>query len=171
MIEICAVGGYNEVGKNMTAVKVDDEVVIFDMGIHLDPYIRYTEDEDVHNITTAELLNVGAIPNDSVIEDWRKHVKAIIPTHAHLDHIGAIMFLSNKYKAPIICTPFTAEVIRTISTDDKITLKNKTTVLNANSTHNLTKNIKVEFINITHSTPQTVMVALHTKYGTIIYAN
>ena len=55
MIEICAVGGYNEVGKNMTAVKVDEDVVILDMGLHLDSYIRYTEDEDIHDVSTKEL--------------------------------------------------------------------------------------------------------------------
>ena len=43
MIEIIPVGGYSEIGKNMTAIKVDDEVVILDMGIHLPNYIEYTE--------------------------------------------------------------------------------------------------------------------------------
>src|SRR3989338_6022986 len=116
MIEICAVGGYNEIGKNMTAIRVDDEVVIIDMGLHLDNYIKYTEDEeeDIVEISANELAKVGAIPNDSVIKDWRDKVKAIIPTHAHLDHVGALIFLSNKYNAPILCTPFTAEVIRAI---------------------------------------------------------
>ena len=172
MIEICAVGGYNEVGKNMTAIKVDDEVVIIDMGLHMENYIKFTEeDEDVRNISAAQLLKVGAIPDDSVIKDWRSKVKAIIPTHAHLDHVGALIFLANKYKAPIICTPFTREVIKTISTDEKIKLKNNIKTLNVNSTYKLSKNITVEFINMTHSTPQTVMVALHTKYGVILYAN
>jgi len=125
MIEICAVGGYNEVGKNMTAIKIDDEVVIIDMGLHMENYIKFTEeDEDVRNISAAQLLKVGAIPDDSVIKDWKSKVKAIIPTHAHLDHVGALIFLANKYKAPIICTPFTREVIKTISTDEKIKLKN-----------------------------------------------
>ena len=45
MIEIYCVGGFNEVGKNCVAVKVDDEVVIFDMGLQMDKYIRYTEEE------------------------------------------------------------------------------------------------------------------------------
>ena len=171
MIEICTIGGYNEVGKNMTAVKVGDEAVILDMGLHLDTYIKYTEDEDVHDITAAALMKVGAVPDDSVIDDWKLNVKAIIPTHAHLDHVGALIFLSNKYKAPILCTPFTAEVIRAISEDEKIKLKNHVKKLNVNSFYQLSKNIKVEFINITHSTPHTVMVALHTPEGTVLYAN
>ncbi len=171
MVEICAVGGYNEVGKNMTAIKVGDDVVILDMGIHLENYIRYTEDEDIRNLSAKELIREGAIPDISVIDKWRKKVKAIIPTHAHLDHVGAIPFLSNKFNAPILCTPFTSAVINAIIRDEKIKLKNKIKTLNANSVYHVSKDLKIEFINMTHSTPQTVMVALHTKDGIIIYAN
>lgn len=173
MITICAVGGYNEVGKNMTAVKVDDEVVILDMGLQLEKYIAYTEDEeeDIKNITAPQLTKVGAIPDMAKIEDWRKRVKAIITTHAHLDHIGAIPFLAKKFKANIYCTPFTKAVLKIILKDEKIHLRNKIVSVNANSGFAVSKNISVEFINMTHSTPQTVMIALHTKYGTIIYAN
>ncbi|HHI04172.1 MAG TPA: RNase J family beta-CASP ribonuclease [Candidatus Woesearchaeota archaeon] len=171
MIEICTVGGYNEVGKNMTAVNVDGEVVIFDMGIHLESYIKYTEDEDIINVNPSELIKVGAVPDITKIEKWKDKVKAIIPTHAHLDHIGAVPYLSSNYDAPILGTPFTIAVLKTILKDEGITIKNKIRKLAQNSIFQLSKNLKVEFINITHSTPQTVMVALHTKYGIILYAN
>ena len=173
MIEVCTIGGYNEVGKNMTAVRVDDEVVIIDMGLHLDNYIKCTEDEeeDMVEVSAAQLVKVGAIPNDKVIENWKEKVKAIVPTHAHLDHVGALIFLSNKYKAPILCTPFTAEVIKTISKDENIKLKNVIKVLNVNSVYWISDKIKIEFINMTHSTPQTVMVAVHTPDGILLYAN
>src|SRR3989338_7734252 len=173
MIEIRAVGGYNEVGKNMTAVKVGDDVVIIDMGLHLDNYIRCTEteDDDLIEISAHRLIKAGAIPDDSVIHDWKDNVRAIIPTHAHLDHVGALIFLSNKYSAPILCTPFTAEVIKTISKDEKIRLKNNVKVLNANSIYYINNELKIEFINMTHSIPQTVMVALHTRKGILLYAN
>jgi ribonuclease J len=173
MIEICAVGGYDEIGKNMTAIKVGDEVIVIDMGLHLDSYIKYTEEEgeDTIEISADELAKVGAIPNDDVIKDWRSKVKAIVPTHAHLDHVGALTFMSNKYNAPILCTPFTAEVIKSISRDEKIKLKNEIKVLNVNSIYYISDKIKIEFINMTHSTPQTVMVAVHTPEGIVMYAN
>lgn len=171
MIEICSVGGYNEVGKNMTAVNVDGDVVIIDMGIHLESYIKYTEDEDLLNISPNELIAVGAVPDITKIEKWKKNVKAIIPTHAHLDHIGAIPYLAENYDAPILSTPFAIAVLKSILRSEKIKLKNKIRKLATNSVFQLTKNIKVEFINVTHSTPDTVMVALHTKYGVILYAN
>ncbi len=172
-IEICAVGGYNAIGRNMTAVKVDDEVIIIDMGIHLENYIRYTEEEgeDIRKLTARALVKVNAIPDTSVIDDWKSKVKAIIPTHAHLDHIGAIPFLAKQYKAPVIGTPFTIAVLNTIFKDEKIPLKNPLRIVNVNSKIKISENITVEFINMTHSTPQTVMVAIHTKYGILIYAN
>lgn len=170
-MKIHAVGGYSEVGKNMTVVESGDDAVILDMGIHLEPYIQLTEDEELEDISIHELKKVGAIPDDSVIANIREKVKAIVPTHAHLDHVGAIIYLSNKYSAPIICTPFTAEVIKAMMKDEKIKLRNPIKVLNVNSSYKLSDNIIIEFINITHSTPQTVMVALHTSEGVLVYAN
>ncbi len=171
MIEICAIGGYNEVGKNMTAIKVNNEVVILDMGLYLDKYINYRGEEDISKLSAAELMKVGAIPDDTIIKDWKDKVKAIIPTHAHLDHVGAVPFMANKYDVPIIGTPYTTEVIKTIIKEEKISIRNPIKTLNPNSRYALSNNIEVEFINATHSTPQTVMVALHTKEGTILYAN
>jgi ribonuclease J len=173
MIEIRTIGGYGEVGKNMTAVRVDNEVVIFDMGIHLPNYIKFTEEEgeNIVKLSKKALMSVEAIPNDSIINDWTKMVKAIIPSHAHLDHVGAIPYMSSKYNCPVICTPFTAAVIRSILKDEKIKIQNNIKILNPNASMQLSDDLKIEFINMTHSTPQTVMIALHTKYGIILYCN
>jgi ribonuclease J len=170
-VEICTIGGYNEVGKNCTAIRIDDDVIIIDMGLHLEKYIKYTEDEDIININANDLIKVGAVPDISIIQQWKDKVRALIPAHAHLDHIGAIPYLANKFNAPIICTPFTASVIKAILKDEDIQVRNEIKVLNANSKLKINKKVIIEFIGITHSTPQTVMVAIHTKYGIILYAN
>lgn len=172
MIEICAVGGYGEVGRNMTAVKIDDDVVVFDMGLHLPNYIKYTEEEtgEVIKLSSSELKRVNAIPDDRVIHDWHSKVRAIIPSHAHLDHIGAIPYMADNYDAPIICTPFAANVVNSILRDEKIKLHNKIVPLLPNQTYVLSNNLKVEFINVTHSIPETVMIALHTKHGVVLYS-
>jgi ribonuclease J len=171
MVELCAVGGYNEVGKNCTAVKIGNEVVLLDLGINLERYITFTEDEDIINVKVEELVAAGAVPDLSCIQAWKPMVRAIIPSHAHLDHVGAIPFLAHPLKAPVICTPFTKAVISAILRDEKIKIQNELTALNPNSSCKLSDTHTVEFINITHSTPQTVMVALHTKEGIILYAN
>ena len=127
MIEICTVGGYSEVGKNMTAVNIDDEVVIFDMGVFLPKIIDFEEEGgDRRNLTAEELIKLGAIPNDHVIKEWRNKVKAIAITHCHLDHVAAAPYLADHYsRAPIIGTPYTIEVLRRMMRDDDKKLKNK----------------------------------------------
>ncbi|MBR9692260.1 RNase J family beta-CASP ribonuclease [Candidatus Woesearchaeota archaeon] len=170
-IEICTVGGYNEIGKNCTAIKVDDEVVLCDLGIYLEKYIKLTEDEDIISISPNKLMKEGALADVSKIKDWKDKVLAIIPTHAHLDHVGAIPFIASKFDAPILCTPYTSAVIKAILKDEKMSISNDIKTLTTNSIYKLSKKITIEFINMTHSTPQTVMVAIHTPYGVILYAN
>lgn len=171
MIEICTVGGYNEVGKNCTAIKIDNEVYIIDLGVYLENYIKYTRDEDIVIANPEELIDAGAVPDISAIDGWKDKVKMILPTHAHLDHVGAIPFLANKFKAPIMCAPFTSEVLKGILTEDKIKLNSKIKSMSANSSFHASSNVKIEFVHITHSTPHTVIIALHTKEGIILYAN
>ena len=171
MIEIYAVGGYNGVGKNCTAINVDGEVLIIDLGIHLENYIRLTEDEDLVKINADKLMDVGAVPNISVLDNVKRNVKAIVVGHAHLDHVGAVPYVANKFNAPVICSPYTAEVLKNILKDDKIRINNDIKTLNLNSFYKISENIKIEFIHITHSVPQAALIAIHTDYGIILYAN
>jgi ribonuclease J len=172
-VEVCAVGGYGEVGRNMTAVKVDDKVVIFDMGLHMPNYIRLTEEElgEFVRIDEARLKKAEAVPQDNMIKDWRSQVVAIVISHAHLDHVGAAPYIAAKYNAPIYCSPFTAEVLKTMCKDERIRLPNKIVALHPNQRTTLADGLVLEFCNITHSTPQTIIAVLHTKYGAIMYAN
>ncbi|MBW3023238.1 RNase J family beta-CASP ribonuclease [Candidatus Woesearchaeota archaeon] len=172
MIEVCTVGGYSEVGKNMTAIKVDDEVVILDMGVFMDKYILFNKEfEEGKFISPNELIKEGALPDIHFIEDWRKKVKAIACSHAHMDHVAAISFLADRFKAPVICTAYTAEVIKSLAADQKVRIANRIKVLNVNSSIKVSDKIKIEFINMTHSIPQAVSIAVHTPYGVIVYTN
>ena len=171
MVEICAVGGYNEVGGNCTAVKIGNEAYVLDLGLQLENYIKLTEDEDVVAASQKSLMSAGAVPDISAIDDWKNNVKMMLPTHAHLDHIGAIPFLGNSFKSNVMCTPFTAEVLKSILTEDKIKLNSKVMSMSANSAFKASDEVKIEFIHVTHSTPHTVMIALHTKEGMVLYAN
>jgi len=171
-IEICSIGGFSEVGKNSTAIKVNDQVIILDMGLHMENYIRYTEDEDIRALTYDELLEVDAVPDFRLIKDWKDKVIAIVPSHGHLDHIGAIPFSANFFpKAPIISTPYTIEVLKSIFRDEGIKIPNQLISLNSNSKYKLSEEITIELVHVTHSIPHSSMVVIHTPYGAIIYAN
>ena len=172
MIEVCTVGGYSEVGKNMTAVKIDDEVIILDMGICLPKIIDFEElGGNRQELGSQHMIKIGAIPNDNKIKSWKDKVKAIAISHCHLDHLAAIPYLANNYKAPILGTPYTIEVLKSMLYDDKKQIKNTLKVINPNSFYKVSENISLEFINITHSTPQTALIAIHCKYGVILYGS
>jgi ribonuclease J len=168
MIEICAVSGYEEVGGNLTAVRVDDDVILLDMGINVEHFIEASE----QNARSAdELMHLKAIPNITLIKDWAKDVKAIIPSHAHLDHIGAIPHLEKRFDAPIMGTPFTIAVLEQIAKNEKIVLKNPCKKLRYNKKYQITKKVSVELIEITHSAPHAALIVLRTPYGNIVYGN
>ena len=88
-VEVIAIGGYEEVGKNKTAVKIGEDVIIFDMGIHLDR-INIHEDTDIDRMHSLDLIERGIIPDDTLMKDVDGKVKGIIFSHGHLDHIGAV---------------------------------------------------------------------------------
>src|SRR3989338_1256266 len=112
-MEIMTLGGYNEVGKNMTAVKVQDEIVVFDMGLYLPSILKFQEEGDPRNLGKKELIKIGAIPNDAQIEKESSKVKAVILGHAHLDHIGALPSMILNYSCPVIGTPYTIVILHT----------------------------------------------------------
>ncbi len=174
MIEIWAVGGYSEIGsKNMTAIKYKDEVVILDMGYNVEKIVNYEgkEGEEITKLSYKQMLNMDAVPDDTKLkEEWGDQVKAIVIGHGHLDHCGAVRLLANRYKkAPIIATPFTLEIIRRGLEGKK--LHNKTIPLNPSSKYKISKNITIELVNMTHSTLQTVAIAVHTPEGAVLYTN
>jgi ribonuclease J len=171
-MEFCAIGGYSEIGMNMCALRVDNEVIIFDMGFYLPEIVRLQDEEIVRtSLSRDELINLRVLPNDNVINEWKPLVKAIVLGHCHLDHIGAVPFLAEEYNCPIYGSPYTIEVLKSIIKDEGIKLKNKLKVLNSNDDIKLTNNLTLEFMPIPHSTPMANLAILHTPKGIVVYGN
>ncbi len=174
-MEICTVGGYEEVGKNMTAIKLDDDVIIIDAGVYLPALMEQEESESREKMTLEKLRRIKAGPNDVVLDKlgWRDKVRAIIIGHAHLDHVGALPYLAHRYpKATIYATPFTMAVFDQILENEKMSVKNKRIIVQPDSTHIIkgkSGSYKVDFLNVTHSTIQCVFPVIHTKEGAIVY--
>lgn len=170
-LEIIPLGGYSEIGRNSVAVRCDDEVVILDLGLMMDRYIEYTDSDELVEISGRKLIEIGAVPDVNILGKLKKKVIGILMTHAHLDHIGAIPFLANRFDCDLHSAPFTIELIRRMFDDEKRMPRGKLVAHELNSRFRLGNNFEVEFIYITHSAPHTVMILLHTKYGKILYAN
>lgn len=176
-MEIYSIGGYSEVGKNMTAIKVGEDVILFDAGLFLPAVIEFQEIENQQHKEVNEkvMRNIGAIPDDLILDKMglRDKVRALLVGHAHLDHVGAVPYIAGRYKADVVATPFTIEVLKQLMADNSQRLSNNLKSINPNSSYTIQGNKKyeVEFLNMTHSTPQTATIAVHTPEGAIVYSN
>jgi len=176
-MEIFTIGGFDEVGKNMTVVKTGEDVFIFDMGFFLPAIVELQEQESQQQgYSEKKLRSIGAIPDDLILDKLglSEKVRAVFLGHSHLDHIGAVPYIAYRYNAPIIGTPFTINVLKRIMEDDGIKIPNQIRTTNPNSSFHIkgkSADYQIDFINITHSTLQTCLIALHTPEGVALYAN
>jgi ribonuclease J len=173
-MKIHAIGGYNEVGKNMTVLETGDDAFMFDCGFYLPSIIEMQEQDNPMNEKTLKAN--GGIPDDSVLKtkNIQSKIRAIMPSHSHLDHIGAIPYLAPNYKCPVLGTPYTIEVSKILMKDNAQSIPNQMIPIKPNGSINVqgaSKKYKVEFINMTHSTIQSSCIAVHTPDGIILYAN
>jgi ribonuclease J len=121
---------------------------------------------------SLDLIERGIIPDDTLMKDVDGKVRAIVFTHGHLDHIGAVGKLAHRYEAPIIGTPYTMGLIeRTIKSERKFKVTNPLQVLNPGEKIQISPDMTLEFVRTTHSIPHTVNAAIHTSEGIIVYAN
>lgn len=174
MLKIHAVGGFSEVGKNMTAVECNDDVTLCDAGLFIPALVGVGEREKVP--TEQGMRSIGALPNDYYLDEkkLRDKVRSIAISHAHLDHVGAVQYLAHRYKAGVYGTPYTMEVLKNLLPERGLPSNSKMYKINSNASaeiHNAKKKYKVEFINMTHSTLQCALVAVHTPDGVVLYAN
>ena len=153
----------------MTAVRAGDDVVIFDMGLNLSKVLIHdnVETERMHSL---DLIDMGAIPDDRVMSDIEGDVQAIVPTHGHLDHIGAISKLAHRYDAPVVATPFTIELVKQqIESEEKFGVQNDLVKMEAGGTMAIGDRCELEFVDVTHSIIDAINPVLHTPEGAVVY--
>jgi len=170
-IEIATIGGYEEVGRQMTAVRAGDDVVVFDMGLNLSQVLIH-DNVQTKQMHSLDLIDMGAIPDDRVMSDLEGDVQAIVPTHGHLDHIGAISKLAHRYNAPIVATPFTIELVKQqVQGESKFSVDNDLVKMEAGETMSIGNSgqVELEFVNITHSIIDAINPVLHTPEGAVVY--
>ncbi|WP_101296119.1 RNase J family beta-CASP ribonuclease [Halegenticoccus soli] len=168
-IEIATIGGYEEVGRQMTAVRAGDNIVVFDMGLNLSKVLIHDNiaTERMHSL---DLIDMGAIPDDRIMSELEGDVQAIVPTHGHLDHIGAISKLAHRYNAPIVATPFTLELVKNeIQDEGKFDVQNDLLEMDAGETMKIGERCELEFVNVTHSVIDAINPVLHTPEGAVVY--
>lgn len=173
-MKIHTIGGYDEVGKNMTALEIDEDVILFDCGIYLPAIVGVSEREKI--MTERGMRAQGALPDDTYLDEkkLRGKVRAILISHAHLDHVGAVPYNAERYNAPILGTPYTTEVLKVLMSDNGQKIKNKIISVKVDGSYMLkgkSGDYKIEFLNMTHSTIDSSIIAVHTKEGIVLYGN
>lgn len=169
VLTIIPLGGVGEVGRNSVALDIDGKIIVLDMGFHLERFIEVTgNDYPSERNLLRRLLGAKALPNIRFLSRRKKDILAVVCSHAHLDHVGAIPYLIKKLNCPVYATPFTSNVIYSLCKDTGATPK----IIEKQSGSSFTiGNFKIDFIPVAHSTPESVAVAIHTSYGVILYAN
>ncbi len=172
MIEIIPVGGFGEIGRNCTLIKWKTESVLLDLGLELDNYIKLTEDIPHRNPNFKEVVASGSVPDVlSLSKAELKSLKAIIVGHGHLDHVGGIPYFVHKLGVKVHGTPFTIEILKALLADKRINPTDLVESHKPKSRFRVSKNIEIEFLHITHSIPQAVVIVVHTPDGSVAYAN
>ena len=151
-IKVMALGGLNDIGKNMTVIEYKDEIIVIDAGM------SFPDDE---------MLGVDVvIPDISYLIKNKDKIKGIFITHGHEDHIGALPYILKKINIPIYGAKLSIGLIQVKLKEHKI----NNAKLNVVSPRDIIKlsHMEVEFIKNNHSIPDACSIAVHTDQG-IIY--
>ena len=153
-VKIAFLGGLNEVGKNLTVIEYNDEIVVIDCGL---------------SFPDASMPGVDlVIPDFTYLEKNADKVKAIFITHGHEDHIGGLSYLLKVVNAPVYSTKLTIGLIEYKLTEAKMLSKVK---LNTIKPGDIIKagGFSVEAIHVNHSIPDALAFAVRCKEGVILH--
>ena len=154
----CPLGGSGEIGMNMNLFaygKPDNQKwIMVDIGV------TFADD----TLPGIDLI----YPDPGFIIDKKDDLLAIVLTHAHEDHIGAIAHIWPQIKCKIFSTPFTAVLIREKFKEKKIDIGNSLKIVDLNGTIDL-KPFKIEFITLTHSILEPNGLRIETPAGNILH--
>ncbi len=153
-VKLIPLGGLNEVGKNLILLEKDNQIIIIDCGV---------------NFPDDEMMGIDyIIPDFTYIKNNKKKVKAVIVTHGHEDHIGALPFLYKSINVPIYATKLTLGLIK-IKLNGLENFKNiEFNKIDPGSPINIGP-FNIDFFRVNHSIPDGVGLIINTDIGTILH--
>ena len=153
-LKIIPLGGLLEIGKNITVIEYEDDIILIDCGL------GFPEDD---------MLGVDlVIPDITYLEKNKEKIRGLVITHGHEDHIGGIPYLLKQINIPIYATKLTAGLITNKLEEHNLVRSTKLKEVKAGQVITLGC-MKVEFIKITHSIPDACALAIQTPVGTIVH--
>jgi len=154
-LRVIPLGGLGEIGKNMMVLELPRDMIIIDAGL------MFPEEE---------MLGVDlVIPDISYIRERKKKLRAIIITHGHEDHTGALPYILRDLRAPIYCARLTRGLISVKLKEHKLLKEADLRTVSPGEKIRLGA-FQVEFVRVTHSIPDSCGLAIQTPVGTIVHS-
>lgn len=154
LVQVVALGGVGEIGKNCTVVQQDDDIVVIDCGL---------------SFPNEEMLGIDiVVPDFTFLVQNKEKIRGVFITHAHEDHVGGLPYLLSLINVPVYASELTTALI-TNKLEEKIPTKQLDIrtfkpgdVIQAGA-------MSVETVRITHSIPETCCMAVSTRHGYIFF--
>ncbi|MBK8905876.1 MAG: ribonuclease J [Anaerolineaceae bacterium] len=154
-LRIIPLGGCGEIGKNMTVIEYDDEILVIDAGIMF---------------PQNDMLGVDAIiPDYKYLLDRLDNIVAVLITHGHEDHVGALPHVMRDIDAPIYATPLTVGLIDVKMRRSPLKKEVQLITFEAGDTLTLGKYFTVEPFHVAHSIPDCVGFGITTPAGLVVH--
>lgn len=155
-LRVMVLGGLEEVGRNMTLIECNKEIIIIDMGL------QFPED----SMPGIDYI----IPNIEYLKDKKDWIKGVIITHGHYDHIGGIPHIMGEIgNPPMFMGKMTAGLVRKRQEEYKSAPSLKIKEIDDSETVKFSNSFNVEFLRVNHSIPDCFAAIISTPYGKLIH--
>ncbi|MBR5439044.1 MAG: ribonuclease J [Clostridia bacterium] len=153
-IKVHFLGGVGEIGKNMTAIEFNNDIIVIDAGLTF-------PSQDMPGVDLV-------IPDVTFLIQNKQKLRGIILTHGHEDHIGALSYVLKDLNVPVYGTKLTLTLLDNKLKEQKV--RNPKLYSVEPKTSIKLGEFKVEFINVNHSIPGAVALAINTPIGTVLHS-
>ncbi|MBR6530038.1 MAG: ribonuclease J [Clostridia bacterium] len=152
-LRIVALGGLDEIGRNLTVIEYGKEMLIFDCGLGF-------PDDDMLGVDLV-------IPDFTYIRENRDKLRALFLTHGHEDHIGALPYFLRDFHVPVYGTKLTLGILENKLPEHRLEVKPDLNCISAGE-RITTGSFEVEAIRVNHSIPDSLAFAVRTPAGTVV---